>query len=89
VTSNERAEESVPECQPNEGEEKLYVVFCIPSAETIHQGLGAHYTLKDAQKGKKNSVSKILSGDSQRIVIKALRFPFRMLRQRKTFCQTP
>ena len=25
--------------------EKLYVVFCIPSAETIHQGLGAHYTL--------------------------------------------
>ncbi|WP_333849947.1 hypothetical protein [Leclercia sp.] len=51
----------------------MYVVFCIPSAETIHQGLGAHYTLKDAQKGKKNSVSKILSAVSQRIVIKALR----------------
>jgi hypothetical protein len=89
VTSIERAEECVPVFQPRERGKVVCVVFCSPSAGTIHQGLGAHYTLKDAQKGKKNSVSKILSGDSQRIVIKALRFPFRMLRQRKTFCQTP
>ena len=37
---------------------KLYVVFCLPSAETIHQGFGAHYTLKLIQKENKNSVSK-------------------------------
>jgi len=59
----------------------LYVVFCIPSAETIHQGLGAHYTLKNAQKGKKNSVSKILYAVSQRIVIKALRHDDNLWRQ--------
>ncbi|MFK3709493.1 MULTISPECIES: hypothetical protein [Leclercia] len=59
----------------------MYVVFCIPSAETIHQGLGAHYTLKDAQKGKKNSVSKILYAVSQRIVIKALRHDDNLWRQ--------
>jgi hypothetical protein len=59
----------------------LYVVFCIPSAETIHQGLGAHYTLKNAQKGKKNSVSKILYAVSQRIVIKALSHDDNLWRQ--------
>jgi len=73
VTSNERAEESVPEFQPNEREEKLYVVFCIPSAETIHQGLGAHYTLVFRQKENENSVSKTFCEDPHKIVIKALR----------------
>jgi len=63
----------VPECQPNEGEEKLYVVFCIPSAETIHQGLGAHYTLIFSKKENENSVSKIICAVSHNIVIKALR----------------
>jgi hypothetical protein len=62
VTSNERAEESVPEFQPNGGEKKLYVVFYSPSAETIHQGLGAHYTLIVRQKENENSVSKIING---------------------------
>jgi len=55
----------VPVVQPRERGKVDCVVFCSPSAETIHQGLGAHYTLKDAQKGKKNSVSKILYGVSQ------------------------
>ncbi|EPD1260177.1 hypothetical protein ACR8R1_000467 [Enterobacter hormaechei] len=73
MTSNERAEESVPECQPNEGEEKLYVVFCIPSAETIHQGFGAHYTLIYSKKENGNSVSKTICADSHKFVIKALR----------------
>ncbi|WP_223074199.1 MULTISPECIES: hypothetical protein [unclassified Leclercia] len=67
----------------------MCVVFCSPSAETIHQEFGAHYTLKDAQKENENSVSKILYAVSQRIVIKALRFAARMLRQRKTLRQMP
>jgi hypothetical protein len=74
VTSNERAEECVPEFQPNGGEEVVWVVFCSPSAETIHQELGAHYTLKNTQKENENSVSKILCAVSQGIVINALRF---------------
>lgn len=45
-------------CDSPTGEEKLYVVFCLPSAETIHQGFGAHYTLKGRQKENGNSVSK-------------------------------
>jgi hypothetical protein len=81
VTSNERAEESVPEYQPNEGEEKFYVVFCIPRAETIHQGLGAHYTLIFRQKENGNGVSKIICADSHKIVINALRCQSRLLRQ--------
>ncbi|MCU6671293.1 hypothetical protein M8013_21440 [Enterobacteriaceae bacterium H4N4] len=64
----------MPEFQPNRGEEVVCVFFCSPSAETIHQELGAHYTLKNTQKENENSVSKILCADSQRIVIKALRF---------------
>ena len=67
----------------------MCVVFCSPSAETIHQELGAHYTLKDAQKENENSVSKILYAVSQRIVINALRFAARMLRRRKTLRQMP
>jgi hypothetical protein len=84
VTSIERAEESVPVFQPRRRGKVVCVVFCIPSAETIHQGLGAHYTPKYAQKENENSVSKIICADSQRIVINALSLPRRMLRQRKT-----
>ncbi|AWF30552.1 hypothetical protein CSC19_0334 [Enterobacter hormaechei] len=36
----------------------MYVVFYIPSAETIHQGFGAHYTLIYSKKENGNSVSK-------------------------------
>ncbi|HHK9913069.1 TPA: hypothetical protein ACQZKG_000695 [Enterobacter hormaechei] len=51
----------------------LYVVFCIPSAETIHQGFGAHYTLIYSKKENGNSVSKTICADSHKFVIKALR----------------
>jgi hypothetical protein len=57
------------------------------SAETIHQGLGAHYTPNNAQKENENSVSKILCADSQGIVINALSLHKRMLRQGKSLPQ--
>ncbi|MEG1211764.1 MAG: hypothetical protein RSE29_11635 [Leclercia sp.] len=79
----------MPEFQPNRGEEVVCVVFCNPSAETIHQELGAHYTLKKSQKENENSVSKILYAVSQRIVINALRFAVQMLQQRKILRQMP
>ncbi|MCR1320035.1 hypothetical protein NR352_24220 [Enterobacter soli] len=59
----------------------MYVVFCIPSAETIHQGLGAHYTLIFRQKENENSVSKIICADSHKIVINALRHNDNLWRQ--------
>ncbi|HCN95383.1 MAG TPA: hypothetical protein DIT59_01810 [Leclercia sp.] len=79
----------MPVFQPRERGKVVCVVFCSPSAETIHQGLGAHYTLINAQKENENSVSKILYAVSQRIVIKALRFTVRMLQERKSLRQTP
>ncbi|EFC57320.1 hypothetical protein ENTCAN_05835 [Enterobacter cancerogenus ATCC 35316] len=49
------------------------MVFCLPSAETIHQGFGAYYTLKGWQKENGNSVSKTICAVSHKIVINALR----------------
>ncbi len=52
----------------------MYVVFYRPSAETIHQGLGAHYTPIFCKKENGNGVSKTICAEPHNIVIKALRY---------------
>jgi hypothetical protein len=81
VTSKKRAEEMVPEFQPNGSEKVVCVVFCSPSAETIHQGFGAHYTPILAKKENGNGVSKTICAVSQQIVINALSGEMMLLRQ--------
>ncbi|ASV55168.1 hypothetical protein LJPFL01_1805 [Lelliottia jeotgali] len=71
----------MPECWPNEGELQLYVVFCIPSAETIHPGIRRALYADFQIKGKWKRCFKNILCSFTKIVIKALRRNGILLRQ--------